>query len=104
MRDFLDGTMRPRDFSVFSLALGERKTAARSRDKSARVHAIEAAARQEKGNAKEEGDERGCADWRGGGREGERSEDRVVKVWRRMAAGRTRVSCGASTRCRGNNR
>jgi len=33
-----------------------------------------------------------------------RSEDRVVKVWRRMAAGRTRVSCGASTRCRGNNR
>jgi len=64
MRDFLDGSMRPRDFSVFSLALGERKTAARSRDESARVHAIEAAARREKGSAEEAGDEKGC--WRRG--------------------------------------
>lgn len=87
MRDFPDGSMRPRDFSAFSLVESGKRP---------RVHATKARAyTRSRGTAARVEGPRG---------EGGVSEDRERQKWRRMVAGRTRVSCGASTRCRGNNR
>lgn len=84
MRDFPDGSMRPRDFSAFSpVESGKRE----------RVHATKARAytRSRRTAAREET------------REGTLRRIGRQK-WKRTVASRTRVSCGASTRCRGNNR
>lgn len=93
MRDFLVGPMRPRDFSAFSpIESGKRP----------RVHATEARAYTRSNRERAATRERKRAETSA---MRERKSRRIGRQkWKRTVASRTRVSCGASTRCRGNNR